>query len=128
MMDGFAQQYDDQIGRRLYEWNKSSFPGLTKRPKIKFNHVENNIALDTLGGFLSSMKDILPLGEEDLKAIRKRSGFLPENNPEEPITGPGSQATQPPEVPLTPEQQAQQTADAIRQANNFIGRRPGANQ
>jgi hypothetical protein len=128
MMDGFAQQYDAQIGRRLYEWNKSSFPGLTRRPKIKFSHVENNIALNTLGGFLSSMKDILPLGEEDLKAIRKRSGFLPENNPEEPITGPGSQSTQPPEIPLTPEQQAQQTADAIRQANNFVGRRPGANQ
>ncbi len=122
MMDGFAQQYDAQIGHRLYEWNKAQFPGLTRRPKIGFTHVENNIALDTLSGFLSGIKDIVPLGEEDLKAIRQRSGFLPANNPEEPITGPGAQAPEPP--PLTPEQQAQQTQAALRESLKFAGRRP----
>lgn len=127
MMDGMAQQYDAQIGRRLYGWNKDQFPGLTRRPKIKFSHVENNIALDTLSGFLSGIKDIVPLGEEDLKAIRKRSGFLPENNPEEPITGPGAQSNTPNLTPLTPEQQTQQTQDAIRQSLNFASRRPNPN-
>lgn len=82
MMDGFAAQYDAQIGKRLWSWNRDQFPGATKRPKIKFSHVENNIGLDTLGSFLSSMNGILPLGEDDMKAIRKRSGFLPENNPD----------------------------------------------
>jgi hypothetical protein len=127
MMDGFAQQYNDQIGRRLYEWNKTQFPGLTKRPKIKFSHVENNIGLDTLSSFLSGIRDIVPLGEEDLKAIRKRSGFLPANNPEEPITGPGSESTQDTEPELTPEQRAQQTQDAIRASLNFAGRSGRAN-
>jgi len=82
MMDGFASQYDAQIGKRLYQWNKDSFPGLTKRPNIRFSHIENNIALGELGGFMSALNGILPLGEEDYKAFRKRSGFLPENNPE----------------------------------------------
>ena len=128
MMDGFAQQYDTHIGRRLYDWNKLQFPGLTKRPKIKFSHVENNIALDTLGGFLSSMKDILPLGEEDMKAIRKRSGFLPGNNPEEPITGPGAEQTETNEPVLTPEQEAQQTQAALRESLNFVSRSPRENK
>lgn len=123
MMDGFAQQYDAQIGRRLYGWNRDQFPGLTRRPKIKFTHVENNIALDTLSGFLSGIREIVPLGEDDIKAIRKRSGFLPENSPEEPITGPGSKQ---PEPELTPEQRAQQTAGALRESLNFVGRRPNA--
>lgn len=124
MMDGFAQQYDDQIGSRLYQWNRAQFPGLTRRPRVKFSHVENNIALDTLSGFLSGIRDIVPLGEDDLKAIRKRAGFLPENNPEEPITGPGAEE---PEPQLTPEQRAQQTAVAVRESLNFAGRRPRGN-
>jgi hypothetical protein len=81
MMDGFAQQYDEQVGKRLWKWNRDSFPGVTKRPKVKFTHVENSIDLGILGSFLSTMNGILPLSEEDYKAIRKRSGFLPENSP-----------------------------------------------
>jgi hypothetical protein len=82
MMDGFAQQFSDQIGRRLYAWNELSFPGITKRPKIKFSHIEKNIALDTLGSFWRQIDGIIPLGEEDYKAFRERSGFMPKNLPE----------------------------------------------
>lgn len=82
MMDGFASQFDDQIGKRLHQWNRNSFPGLTRRPKIKFSHIENNIALDALGSFVNNIDGKVPLGEEDYIAIRKRSGFLPEINPE----------------------------------------------
>jgi len=81
MMDGFASQLDNQIGKRLYNWNKAAFPNLTKRPKITFSHVDKTIALGELGSFLAQMDGILNLGEDDLKAIRKRSGFLPENEP-----------------------------------------------
>jgi len=52
MIDGLAQQYDTQVGKRLFKWNSSQFPNITKRPKIKFSHVENNIALGTLGQFI----------------------------------------------------------------------------
>jgi len=81
MLDGFAAQYDQQVGKRLYNWNKASFPNLTKRPTIKFSHVENNLAMQELGSFLQSINGILPLGEDDVKAFRKRSGWMPENSP-----------------------------------------------
>lgn len=82
MMDGFANQYDDQIGRRLWEWNKHAFPNATKRPNIRFSHVENNIDLGALGTFLGQINGIIPMSLDDYKAFRVRSGFLPENNPE----------------------------------------------
>lgn len=88
MMDGFAQQYSDQIGRRLYVWNQSAFPGMTKRPKIKFSHIEKNMPLDTLGNFWSQIDGIIPLGEDDYKAFRERSGFLPKNLPEVEVAQP----------------------------------------
>jgi hypothetical protein len=88
MMDGFAQQYSDQIGRRLYVWNQSAFPGMTKRPKIKFSHIEKNMPLDTLGNFWRQIDGIIPLGEDDYKAFRERSGFLPKNLPEVEVAQP----------------------------------------
>lgn len=78
MIDGFAQQYNDQIGKRLFMWNKDQFPNITKRPKVKFSHVENNVALSAMGSFIQQMEGIIPLTQEDILAIRKRSGFLPE--------------------------------------------------
>lgn len=107
MLDGFAQQYDDQIGKRLYLWNKDAFPGLTKRPRIKFRHVENNIALAALGSFIQTVDGVLPLGDEDYKAIRMRSGFLPENNPNVTVNNPDAvppqgKQTQPETTPPPP--------------------------
>jgi hypothetical protein len=97
MMDGFAQQYDDQIGRRLYQWNKASFPNMTKRPKIKFSHIEKNIAIETLGNFFRAIDGVIPLGEEDYKAFRLRSEFLPKDLPEIDLTIDRTQPA-PPEV------------------------------
>ncbi len=79
MMDGFAAQYDQQIGRRLFEWNKAEFPGITKRPKIKFSHIDRAIALSDLGNFFRTLDGILPLTDDDYKELRRRSGFLPVN-------------------------------------------------
>jgi hypothetical protein len=84
MLDGFAQQFDDQIGRRLYQWNKYAFPNLTKRPKIRFGHIEKHIALETLGGFWRQIDGILPLGEDDYKAFREKVQFLPHTLPKQP--------------------------------------------
>lgn len=82
MLDGFAAQYDQQVGKRLWEWNKQYFPKVTKRPKIKFSHITKSVVLGEMGSFLQQMDGILPLGEDDLLAIRKRSGFLPEVLPD----------------------------------------------
>jgi len=81
MMDGFASQLDDQIGSKLYEWNKDSFPGLERRPHIRFKHVEKSVDLMQMGQFFSALNGILPLGEDDYKAIRVKSGFMPRNLP-----------------------------------------------
>jgi hypothetical protein len=82
MMDGFADQFDNQVGRKLYEWNKDAFPGMTERPAIRFEHINKDLELADIGSFLSQISTLLPLGDDDLKAIRLRSGFLPETLPE----------------------------------------------
>jgi len=83
MMDGYAAQVDRQIGRFWWEHNKDEFPGLTKRPHLKFSHAQKGVELGVLGQFLGQIKDIVPLGDADLVAIRKRTEFLPETLPEE---------------------------------------------
>ena len=144
MMDGFAQQFSDQIGRRLYQWNKYAFPNLTKRPKIRFSHIEKNIALDTLGSFWRQIDGIIPLGEDDYKAFRERSQFMPKNLPAEPlndrrpaqdvppVTDPAqgkSSSAVTPETPVRPVQEqavsAQTMADLmaeIRRGNDLLER------
>lgn len=81
MLDGFAAQFDDQVGKRLWEWNKDSFPNATKRPKFRFTNIDKKIALSDISSFVSQLSSILPLGDDDLKAIREKSGFLPKNLP-----------------------------------------------
>ena len=99
MMDGFASQLDEQIGKKLYEWNKDAFPNITARPVLRFSHIDKSIGLQDMGGFLQSLKGILPLGDDDLKAIRKRSGFLPETLPPEEEIEPEPIAQEPQEPP-----------------------------
>ena len=83
MMDGFASQIDRQLGRYWWDNNKEEFPGVTKRPRLKFTHVTKDVQLGVLGQFIGQIKDTIPLGEDDLVAIRKYSGFLPETLPED---------------------------------------------
>jgi hypothetical protein len=123
MLDGFASQLDAQVGKRLYEWNKMSFKGLTKRPKIVFTHIEKEAQLSELSQFISSMNGFMPMGEKDWKAIRKRVNFLPKDipemedkptnqqPPEQPLPPPGGDGQE-----LTPEEIAQQAQDVVEQA------------
>jgi hypothetical protein len=80
MMEGFANQIDAQIGKRLFQWNQ--FPGMTKRPKLVVTPIEKTINLSELATILGPIKNTLPLGDEDFVAIRRRTGFLPETLPE----------------------------------------------
>ena len=81
MLKGFSEQLDQQVGKKLWEWNKAAFPNATKRPKIGFTQIEKTVALSEMSSFVSQMKDVLPLGKDDLISIRKRSNFLPEMLP-----------------------------------------------
>jgi hypothetical protein len=104
MMDGFASQLDEQVGKRIYNWNKDSFPNLTERPALRFSHIDKSVSMTDMGTFLAAVKDIVPLGDDDLVAIRKRSGFLPETlppeeevEPEPPAVNTLTETVEPPE-------------------------------
>lgn len=85
MLDGFAGQFDDQIGKRLWKWNQGLFPNATKRPKITFSHIENTLDLGALGSFFNSIYDKMPIGLDDYEAIRKRTGWMPAKTPEDAL-------------------------------------------
>jgi len=120
MMDGFAAQYDQQVGKRLWEWNKQYFPNATKRPKIRFSHINKSIALGEMGAFLQQMNGIMPLGDDDMKAIRKRSAFLPEGLPE---IDPDEQARkEEAEARAKVEKDAMDTKETIEQSLRFVSR------
>jgi hypothetical protein len=80
MLEGFATQIDNQIGKRLFKWN--SIPGMTRRPVLKVDPI-TKISLDVLASILPALKNVMPLGEEDYKAIRKQSVFLPNALPDD---------------------------------------------
>lgn len=119
MIDGFAAQIDRQLGRKWWDWNKEEFPGVTKRPTLKFSHAKKNVDLGVLGQFIGQIKDTIPLGEEDMRAIRKRTEFLSEELPEgdeivspkpEPSNPFGSNGATPEELDTT------QTTPLMREA------------
>ena len=78
MLDGFAAQSDAQIGRRLYNYNDF---GAIRRPILKARPIEKVISLTELASILTPIKNTMPLGDEDFKAIRSKTGFLPETLP-----------------------------------------------
>ena len=78
MMQGFADQIDAQIGKRLLTWNRDKFPGLVKRPKLKVLPVEKTISLTEIGQLISAI-GADRLTPEDWKAIRKATKILPES-------------------------------------------------
>jgi hypothetical protein len=108
MMDGFADQMDAQLGRRIFQWNSGAFPGLTlrtairsksfrggptkqqggpisqgiRRPRLTISKIDKVLDLAKLGALLTAIDPILPLGPEDAMAIRKLTGFLPETLPD----------------------------------------------
>jgi len=78
MMEGFVDQFDRQFGARLFTMNPDAFPGMTSRPIAKAVPVAKDIALPELSQFATAMKLITELTTDDLLAIRRASGILPE--------------------------------------------------
>ena len=74
MFEGFGDQIDAQIGRRLYEWNAASFSGVARRPRIRATKIEKAPSMNDLSNLIKLMVD--ELGPEDWTAIRKASNVL----------------------------------------------------
>lgn len=81
MQDGFAKQLGNQIAR----WAQRNNPTLafTQRPQLTVTPVEKDVELGELATFV---RDVLPLlrpGTDDIIAVRRKAGFLPETLPDE---------------------------------------------
>lgn len=87
MMAGIADQIDLQIGRRIFELNEGAFPGMTKRPRLRIRPIEKEVNLTDLGNLIKAL-NFMPIGADDIKAIRKATKFLPETlpDPDDPST------------------------------------------
>ena len=81
MMEGLISQVDAQLGKRLFTLNDGAFPGMTKRPKLICTPIEKQISLADLATFMDAIQ-WMDLSEDDLKAIRMKSGILTENVPD----------------------------------------------
>lgn len=79
MMEGFTRQINDQLGKRVFSWN--DFPGMTRRPQLKIDPV-NKLSLDQLATILGPLQAAMQFGDDDIIAIRKQTGFLPETLPD----------------------------------------------
>ena len=84
MWEGFAHQIDRQLGKRIFNHPlvAARFPGMTKRPKCVAVPVEKTIPLNLLSQFVAQIAPVVPMDDDDMIAIRRKSGFLPESLPE----------------------------------------------
>jgi len=100
MMEGFAGQFYNQAFRRLWNWNKASFPQSQGLHSIRFTEVSKDYALTELSQFITAFSGVFAVSDDDNKAVRQRSGFLPETVPdttEEPTPPPdATDENQPP--------------------------------
>jgi hypothetical protein len=103
MMEGFISQVDKTLVPKLVTWNPSVFAGISARPKITITSLGKKVSLADLGQILGPLKNVMPLGDEDYKAIRKLTNFLPENLPETeaPAPAPAAPEENKPEEPVT---------------------------
>jgi len=83
MVGSFEQQFNDQLMKRLYTHpvNAAAFPNMTRRPQLRISRLDKSIELEQLGAFATAMNAIMPLGDDDYIAIRRKSELLPETLP-----------------------------------------------
>lgn len=81
MAKNFVNQLDEQLGKRIFKYSKNNslFGQMTRRPRIAvLQEVQKTLPLSEMSQFLSSISALVPLGHDDLVAIKRASGFLPE--------------------------------------------------
>ena len=125
MMEGFAEQISEQLGRWLFRVN--DFPGLERRPKLTITPIDKLIQLEELGDFLTSFAGISEFTDDDLVAIRRKSGFLgptlADTEPEDLTPEPAS------EIEPEPFPEPEEIETAMRRFQKWARRRsPGLAQ
>ena len=83
MAAGFVGQADQQIAKRLFQYpiNQAAFPNMTRRPELMVDKLEKELNLGEFASFIQAIATLLPLGDNDFIALRKRSDILPETLP-----------------------------------------------
>ena len=138
MIEGFVDQLDSQMVTQLFNIpiNKEAFPGMTRRPRISMTRrIDKSINLPQLAQFLSAMDSVMPLGDDDYRAIRQASEVLPPNLPEKVRNSPGAPKEEKPEgskpgdfVPGQPRSTPEQTENEPIPEENLASRPFGVSQ
>lgn len=83
MTESAIDQLNRQLVTRLFDHpiNAAAFAGMVNRPRIMITPVEKTISLNELAQFVQQIAPIVPLTAEDIAAVRRKSGFLPEPDP-----------------------------------------------
>lgn len=121
MAEDFVKQMNEQLWTRLFRYpvNKAAFPKLTRRPILKLIPIEKDIPLSELGQLSTALNAIMPLGESDYIALRRKTGFMPQVLPDEPLNTPNTPAAPQPRQPTpannpgTDAQAEQDVADSV---------------
>jgi hypothetical protein len=126
MLDGFASQMDAQIGRRLFAYN--DFGRGFRRPHLKARPLEKVVSLSELATILGPLKATMPLGDDDFKAIRAKTGFMPETLPEintpaptpeiQPVDNPPADGTPATNMPMDENGNPMTDAQAVQASMN----------
>ena len=124
MMEGFADQINDQLSRWLFRVN--DFPGLERRPKLTITPIDKLIELESLGDFMTSFSAVSMMSDDDLLAIRRKSGFLPQELPDPDQISEGLTPETEPEVEPEPFPEPEEITQAVGAFQRWARRRsPG---
>jgi len=84
ILKSLIEQFNEQVGKRLWSWNKHHFPQ-AKRPLFVAKEVRKVPTPTAMSQLIAMLAPNMALGPEDWVAIRRMLGFLPLQNPVEVI-------------------------------------------
>jgi len=81
IMSGFSKQTGRQLASYLRKANGDRFKNITAYPELQSSEVKKVIPLADLAAFLKAFSAVLPINDEDARAIRDQSKILPADQP-----------------------------------------------
>jgi hypothetical protein len=101
----------DRAAQAVEEAAKARFPNATIRPRYAMKPLPKTINLQELGAFWQAIQDTMPLGELDYLEMRKQSGWMPRELPEDDAPE-VAETVAPDETPETAETTAETDIEA----------------
>jgi len=83
MMKSFADRVGQQLWDYLAKANPQLFSQASTKHKLVITPIDKVINLTELAQFTSQIFPLIDVGDEDVLALRRKSGFMPETLPEE---------------------------------------------